>query len=77
MLLFLKGSIKYNFFSNDYEFVGVLETVPNKNLHYFLFISIIYLSQMEPTKAVVSRYSVEKLFLEISQNSQENTTASF
>ena len=28
------------------------------------------------TEAVVRRYSVEKVFLEISQNSQENTSAS-
>ena len=34
----------------------------------------LYQPEEDPTEAVVRRYSIKKLFLEISPNSQENTT---
>ena len=38
-------------------------------------VSINFIPKIKNTEAVVRRYSVKKVFLEISQNSQENTCA--
>ena len=53
----------------------MLENIVRENLVYTITFLVKFFSVLQDTEAVARKSSVEKVILEISQNSQENTSA--
>ena len=70
---FLSSSI--NSFPDFNEIIYQLLRIFNDFWHNYILQRKPFQGNLKSTEAVVQRYSVKKLFLEVSQNSQKNTCA--